>query len=184
MRCIKPVGFNKLCDKNTSLTPTYFFDPHIIDRVLIAINCNTCSNVVLQSYLKEYEEIQNEIDILNGRKSKKEATTDYGRVILVPTIKKARLDELYKKRKIVTDFKCRNPDCEINGSESYEKPDNSGKYINERALDHEVYTVFAIGQKGRDRAILKLHKPCWEQLQRKLGLGLVFTTMQPITQFT
>lgn len=179
--CQKLISFDKRCEKKTNLTPTYFFDPNRIENVIIVINCQTCSNIVLQPYLAEYESCQNEIDTLTGKKEKHSSYSDYGEVILIPSVKKARLDDLYRTRKIITDYKCRNPACHINGSESYELP--SKKYSNIRALDREVYTAIPLGQNGRDRAILKFHRTCWEQLQRKLGLGLVFKTKEQITTF-
>ena len=118
---------------------------------------------------------------MTGKKEKTSPYSDYGTVILIPSVKKSRLDDLYKTRKIITDYKCRNPECSINGTEAYELP--SKKFSNDRALDKQIYTVIALGQNGRDRVILKFHKPCWEQLQRKLGLGMVWKTKQEITSF-
>ena len=135
----------------------------------------------MQPYLQEYELIQNEIDTLTGKKEKTSTYSNYGTIVLIPSVKKARLDDLYKTRKIITDHKCRNPECQLNGTEAYELPNKT--FSNTQALDRLVYTVLALGQHGRDRAILKFHKPCWEQLQRKLGIGIIFKTKQEITTF-
>jgi len=181
MKCMSFLGFDRRCDKTTNLIPTYFFNPLQIDHVDIAINCQYHSDLILKPYIKEYEDIQKEIDAVQFNNSSKDISSDYGKILLVPEIKQRRFKELNHLRSIITNFQCRNPQCQINGNQSYEIKDN--KLSNYKSLDKIVYTAYLAGQHGRFRTILNLHRSCWEQLKRKTGLDIHFNMEQSITNF-